>query len=146
VSNNIIPHTAADLLKLSDAQSDPALARQIQALVGNAEPLPTNERRGRDRYPICFRMQLMPVDENGQLVHDEITDVVGKDLSTTGIGFSHTRPVSRENVVIVLNHDWAGRLAVEGRIRWVRLTPVGLYDSGCQFIGTVAGHNLGGGH
>src|SRR5206468_3875762 len=114
-----------------------SLACQIQALIGAIAPLSADERRRRDRYPICFKLQLMPIDEDGRLLHEEITDVVGKDLSTMGIGFSHQTPLHRHRVILALNHSEVGQLAVETKICWARLSPVGLYESGGQFISTV---------
>ena len=66
----------------------------------------------------------------------------GKDLSLTGIGFSHDYPLLFRRVIVSLNHPKVGRFAVEAEVVWTRPTPIGLYESGCRLIRTVDGHIL----
>jgi hypothetical protein len=117
------------------------LPQQVQGLIEGAGTAPTkDDRRHRDRYPIPYTFRLTPIDEDGQLLTDETTTIVGKDLSLSGIGFSHDHPLSCRRAIISLDHPMVGRFAVEAEIVWTRPTPIGLYESGCRLIRTVDGH------
>jgi hypothetical protein len=119
------------------------LTLQVQGLIDEARSNTTSgERRHRDRFPIPYTFRLTPIDRNGNLLNDETTTVVGKDLSLTGIGFSHDYPLLFRRVIVSLNHPKVGRFAVEAEVVWTRPTPIGLYESGCRLIRTVDGHIL----
>jgi hypothetical protein len=124
-----------------DIGQDDNLPRQVQGLIDIAGTTPTrDDRRERDRYPIPYTFRLTPLDDNGQLLTDETTTIVGRDLSLSGIGFSHDYPLSCRRAIISLDHPMVGRFAVEAEIIWTRPTPIGLYESGCRLIRTVDGH------
>jgi hypothetical protein len=115
---------------------------QVQGLIDEARHCDDSERRNRDRFPIPYTFRLMPIDRNGQFLPEETTTVVGKDLSLTGIGFSHDHPLMHRRVIVSLDHPKVGRFAVEAEVVWTRPTPIGLYESGCRLIRTVDGHIL----
>jgi hypothetical protein len=120
---------------------DDILPRQVQGLIDEAGTAATkDDRRERDRYPIPYTFRLTPLDDNGLLLTDETTTIVGRDLSLSGIGFSHDYPLSCRRAIISLDHPMVGRFAVEAEIVWTRPTPLGLYESGCRLIRTVDGH------
>jgi hypothetical protein len=120
---------------------DDILPRQVQGLIDEAGTTATkDDRRERDRYPIPYTFRLTPLDDNGQLLTDETTTIVGRDLSLSGIGFSHDYPLSCRRAIISLDHPMVGRFAVEAEIVWTRPTPIGLYESGCRLVRTVDGH------
>jgi hypothetical protein len=126
----------------SDGGGD-VLARQVQGLIDEARTKPTHdERRSRDRFPIPYTFRLTPIDSAGNLLFDETTTVVGKDLSMTGIGFSHDYELTFSRALISLNHPKVGNFAVEAEIVWTRATPIGLYESGCRLIRTIDGHTV----
>jgi hypothetical protein len=100
----------------------------------------SDNRRKRDRFPIPYTFRLTPLDDDGQLITDEATTIVGKDLSLSGIGFSHDHPLPCRRAIVSLDHPMVGRFAVEAEIVWTRPTPIGLYESGCRLIRTVDGH------
>jgi hypothetical protein len=118
------------------------LAHQVQGLIDETHPPDDSDRRTRDRFPIPYTFRLTPLDPEGNLRLDETTTVVGKDLSLTGIGFSHDHPLLCRRVIISLDHPKVGRFAVEAEVVWTRPTPIGLYESGCRLIRTVDGHIL----
>jgi PilZ domain len=123
-------------------QSD-NLSQQVQGLIDEAQTSAENdERRVRDRFPIPYTFRLTPLDQDGKLLTDETTTIVGKDLSLSGIGFSHDHPLQHRRAIISLNHPMVGRFAVEAEIVWTRPTPIGLYESGCRLLRTVDGHIL----
>ncbi len=119
-----------------------SLARQVQGLIDEACISEGSERRDRDRFPIPYTFRLTPIDRNGNLLTDDTTTVVGKDLSLTGIGFSHDYPLLFRRVIVSLDHPKVGRFAVEAEVVWTRPTPIGLYESGCRLMRTVDGHIL----
>jgi hypothetical protein len=120
-----------------------ALTRQVQGLIDEARTSPTHdERRIRDRFPIPYTFRLTPIDNDGNFLFDETTTVVGKDLSMTGIGFSHDHELTFSRALISLNHPKVGNFAVEAEIVWTRATPIGLYESGCRLIRTIDGHTV----
>jgi hypothetical protein len=133
-----VPPATADV----KAQSD-SLSRQVQGLIDEARSHDTSdERRNRNRVPIPYTFRLVPVDSDGKLVTNEATTIVGKDLSLTGIGFSHDHALPYKRAIISLDHPKVGRFAVEAEIVWTRPTPIGLYESGCRLIRTVDGHTV----
>jgi hypothetical protein len=120
---------------------DDILPRKVQGLIDRAGTVATkDDRRQRDRYPIPYTFRLTPLDDDGQLLNDETTTIVGKDLSLSGIGFSHDHPLTCQRAIISLNHPMVGCFAVEAEIVWTRPTPIGLYESGCRLVRTVDGH------
>jgi hypothetical protein len=131
---------------LTSAESDIAsdtLTRQVQGLIDEAQARPTyHERRSRARFPIPYTFRLTPIDQEGNVLPDETTTVVGKDLSVTGIGFSHDHELSFDRAIISLHHPKVGNFAVEAEIVWTRPTPIGLYESGCRLVRTVDGHTV----
>jgi hypothetical protein len=133
----------APLTTSSQVASDlsDGMSQQVQTLIDQAgTEAMVDERRSRDRFPIPYTFRLTPVDDDGQLLTDESTTIVGKDLSLSGIGFSHDHPLPCRRAIISLDHPMVGRFAVEAEIVWTRPTPIGLYESGCRLIRTVDGH------
>ncbi len=119
------------------------MSQQVQGLIDNARTTATtDERRSRDRFPIPYTFRLTPIDRDGNPLMDDTTTVVGKDLSLTGIGFSHDHDLRCTRAIISLNHPKVGRFAVEAEIVWTRCTPIGLYESGCRLVRTIDGHTV----
>jgi hypothetical protein len=126
----------------ANAQRD-SLSLQVQGLIDEARTVATSdERRNRDRFPIPYTFRLTPIDREGLVLVDETTTVVGKDLSLTGIGFSHDHELSFSRAIITLDHPKVGRFAVEAEIVWTRPTPIGLFESGCRLVRTINGHTV----
>lgn len=114
----------------------------ILALVGDSQPIDADERRIRERFPICCKMLLTPIDTDKSPVADESSDIVGKDLSMRGICFSHEFPLVYRRIIISLSLPEAGQLNVEAEVAWTRRTPIGLYETGCRLIRKIAGHKI----
>jgi PilZ domain len=123
--------------------SSEKLNQKLQDLLDEARTIAeSDERRNRDRFPIPYTFRLTPLDHDGNMLTEEMTTVVGKDLSLTGIGFSHDHPLAYRRAIISLIHPMIGRFAVEAEVVWTRPTPIGLYESGCRLVRTVDGHIL----
>ena len=133
-----VPPTTADV----SAQRE-SLSRHVQGLIDEVRTtVESDERRNRDRFPIPYTFRLTPIDGEGNVLTEETTTVVGKDLSLTGIGFSHDHALPYRRAIISLNHPKVGRFAVEAEIVWTRPTPIGLFESGCRLVRTIDGHTV----
>lgn len=136
---------AATAITSTDADGDnETLTRKVQHLIDKAgtTALAHHERRQRDRFPIPYTFRLTPIDKDGVVLTEETTTVVGKDLSMTGICFSHDHELWFKRAIISLNHPQVGHFAVEAEVVWTRLTPIGLYESGCRLLRTIDGHTM----
>jgi hypothetical protein len=137
-----IAESVAQFAALDSRSHRDAWSRQVQGLSGAALPIESQQRRGKDRFSIPYSFQLVPLDADGTMLIEQATTVVGKDLSLSGMGFSHSRPLPHRRAIISLDHPKVGRFAVEAEIVWTRTTPIGVYESGCRLIRTVDGHIL----
>ena len=129
--------------KNADKENDNSIPplNEIQRLVDEAR-VNQGDKRNRDRYPICCTLQLIPIDEEGHWLLEETVLAIGRDLSTTGIGFSKEKELAHHRALISFNDPNVGRFAVEVQLVWSRPTPIGLYDNGCRLIRKVDGHDL----
>ena len=119
------------------------LTRQVQGLIDDAGTAPKiDERRARNRFPIPYTFRLIPISDEGALLTDEATTVVGKDISLSGVAFSHDHELPSRRAIISLDHRMVGRFAVEAEIIWTRSTPIGLFESGCRLLRTIDGHTV----
>jgi hypothetical protein len=119
-----------------------ALDGIILGLIGDSEPLEHDERRLRERFPIYCKMLLTPIDHEQNAIVDEAADIFGKDISTTGMCFTHDLPVAQGRIAISLTHPEIGQLNVEAEIIWSRQTLIGLYETGCRLIRKIPGHSI----
>ena len=87
-------------------------------------------------------MHLTPIDAAGAPIADETSIIFGKDLSRTGICFSHDFPLPHRRLVISLIDPQMGQFVVEAEVVWTRPTPIGLYESGCRLIRKISGHKI----
>jgi hypothetical protein len=126
-----------DMLAITPDGSVEELEGHILELIGDAQPLPGDERRLRERYPICCRMLLTPVDRSARELPGESATIFGKDLSRSGICFSHELPLDHKRMIITLTQSEVGQFRVEAEVAWSRQTLVGLYETGCRFIRKV---------
>jgi hypothetical protein len=116
------------------------LIGQILEFVGDSQETTADERRLRQRYPISCKMYLTPVDTAGATLTDDSWMIFGKDLSRTGICFSHDFQLPHRRLVISLVDPIIGQFVVEAQVAWTRLTPIGLYESGCRLTRKISGH------
>jgi hypothetical protein len=73
------------------------------------------------------------MDDNGGLLRNKAIAVVGIDLSTTGLSFSHDKPLSNKRAVITVANA-TGPSALEVEVIWSKRLPTGLYETGCRFL------------
>jgi|tagenome__1003787_1003787.scaffolds.fasta_scaffold19210920_2 hypothetical protein len=116
---------------------------QILEFFGDdSKEITSDERRIRQRYPIACKMHLMPISAGGAPVKDGILMIFGKDLSQTGICFSHDFHLPHRRMLISLVDPQMGQFVVEAEVVWTRPTLIGLHESGCRLIRKVSGGKL----
>jgi hypothetical protein len=118
---------------ISDPTGNDEVGAQIIALVYGESTSP-DERRIRERFPISCKMMLTPIDRHSGPLPDESLIIFGKDLSRSGICFSHDLPLPEKQMIICLTLPNIGLFQVEAKLSWTRQTPIGLYESGCRLI------------
>ena len=126
---NEVPSAASSPIQEMEAQ--------ILALIGDSQPIGTDERRVSERFPMSCKMLLTPIDAKASPRIDESSIIFGKDLSRSGICFSHELPLSHRRMIISLAHPEVGQFKVEAEMSWSRQTPIGLYETGCRLIRKV---------
>lgn len=102
------------------------------------------DRRKRPRLAIPYIFKLTPIDDHDNLLEDQATSVVGRDLSLNGISFSFNEEPDFNRALISLDHPAVGRFAVVAKLVWSKQTLVGLFETGCQLLCTVDGHTVHG--
>jgi hypothetical protein len=123
----------------SAATEGEALVEQLLGLLGGLDST-GGERRLRERYQICCKMQLVPIDPRGVPLAQDTIDVFGKDLSRRGISFSHDLPLTSKRFIIAFILDETHHFVVEAESSWSKRTLIGLYESGCRLIRKVEAH------
>ena len=100
------------------------------------ETLPSEgtNRRHRERFPISCKILLTPFDQAGRLLRDEAVTVFGRDLSQSGICFSHDVPLDCPRFLLTFHASEYGEFVVEAEVAWSRMTAIGLYETGCRMV------------
>jgi hypothetical protein len=120
-----------------------ALLGQILEFVGDdSKEITPDERRIRQRYPISCKMHLMPLNAAGAPIAEDVLIIFGKDLSQTGICFSHDFDLPHRRLLISLLDPQLGQFVVEAEAVWTRTTMIGLLESGCRLIRKVSSHKI----
>ena len=106
--------------------------QQVSALLGEAEGGP--HKRSAQRFPIDLSMRLVPKCDAGKMLLFSPIEIIGKDLSSTGIGFTHTKSIAHKHVVIVFISPGFNRFAVEAEVVWTKSKAHDDFESGCRLI------------
>lgn len=94
---------------------------------------PREERREEPRYAFPYLVQLQPVLEDGVSRQGSPLVVVGKQISETGLGFYHPRPLPSRYGIVAL--DVVGlSVSVLVELLWTQFTHHGWYESGGKFV------------
>lgn len=95
------------------------------------------ERRSEQRYPFPYLIHLTPVGEDGITPDGETSVVVGKQISSHGLGFFHPKPLPYRRMIVSIEGgegNWLGFLI---DLTWCRFTKQGWYESGGRFTQSV---------
>ena len=109
------------------------MAIQIPACALENAERPENRRR-RERFSIVGKIALVPLSADGSPLANETLIVYGKDLSRTGICFSHDAPLAYRSFVLSFCCVEFGEFVVEAKVAWTRQSLIGLYDTGCWLV------------
>ena len=107
---------------------------QLLALLVSANDEADSERRQRDRFPIFGRICVVPATPAGQPLPGEMTVVMGRDMSATGISFSHEIKLSSNHILLELSLKERAHIRLLAEVLWSRPTPLGLFETGCRLI------------
>jgi len=113
------------------------LTIQIEALLSRLHPPVERERRHDDRIAIPVLFRLTPYDDDRQLLEQEASIVVGKNISRRGVSFYHEKPITHRRALIELADPSVGSFVAEVDVTWCRFTKPGWYESGGRLIRTA---------
>jgi hypothetical protein len=118
----------------SDYLSDEIRA-EVRCLIGRIYPGGDFiDRRNERRYPYPYLVRLIPLDEDGTVLHGDAVVAVGKHLSDRGIGFYHPKPIPHRRMIVSLESSDGSRSAFVVDLSWCRFTRQGWYESGGKFL------------
>lgn len=120
---------------LQVSQSENPLASAVWQVISKIYPdSPPNERRQSTRYPFPYLIQLQPVSDVATTTRVGSPLVaVGKQISESGLGFYHPKPLPGRYSVVFLQGGGAA-VAVLMELIWTRFTEHGWYESGARFL------------
>jgi hypothetical protein len=123
---------AENAAKSTQADESREFMQQVSALLGEGEGGPANRRF--QRFPIDLAMRLVPKCDRGKMLLFSPIEITGKDISSTGIGFTHDKAIADKLVVIVFISPGFNRFAVEAEIIWTKSKSHDEFESGCRLI------------
>lgn len=91
-------------------------------------------RRIRERFAINCKILATPCNEYGTLLCDETIMAFGKDLSRSGISFTHDLPLTHRRFILSFDDLQFGEFILEGELIRSRMTAIGLYESGLRLL------------
>ena len=94
-------------------------------------------RRQTDRTALPYLLKLTPLDDEGHPLIEEESVVVGREFSTRGLSFFHSRPIPNRRAQISLDHPQSGRFTVEIQIQRCRFHRLGWYESTARLVRAV---------
>jgi hypothetical protein len=130
--------TLATDSSLAAKTSRATLTIQVEALLSRLYPAVECDRRQEDRAAISVLFRLTPFDANHQLLVQEASIVVGKNISRRGVSFYHEKAITHRRALIELADPAAGIFVVEIDVTWCRFTKPGWYESGGRLIRSAA--------
>jgi len=128
-------HTTVDETPAGNAGE--TVADELIKLISQANSDGSLEHRNCDRFPISCSMLLVPLNLAGRPRADKQMTVVGRDLSTRGISFSHDAAIMGSRFILCMNISTTSRMTVLAETTWSRPTTNGLYETGCRLIRKV---------
>jgi hypothetical protein len=83
-------------------------------------------------------LRVTPLDDQTELPAGIALAVVGHDISLAGLSFIHSQPLAARKVAISFQLDGTTWESVLTLLKWCRFRRDGLYQSGGQFLRTLA--------
>ncbi len=91
-------------------------------------------RRLRERFPINCKIVVTPANEHSTLLSDEAFIAFGKDISRSGVCFTHELPLTHRRLFLSFHAIEFGEFILEVEVVRSRYTAIGLYDIGCRML------------
>jgi len=112
---------------------------EVRCLIGRIYPGGEFiDRRAERRYPYPYLVRLIPLDDDGKVLHNEAIVAVGKHLSDRGIGFYHPQPLPHRQMIVSLEASDGSASTFVVNLGWCRFTRQGWYESGGKFLDVLA--------
>ena len=102
------------------------------------------QQRSSPRFPLNFSMKLFPLGGRGKRLHFEPMSIIGRDISSKGLGFIHEHQIPDKRVIIYCYRPGAARFAFEAQIVWTTPSTQGGFESGCMFLRKVPPNEIAG--
>ena len=83
-------------------------------------------------------LSVTPLDNQTELPAGTALAVIGHDISLAGLSFIHSQPLAARKVAISFQLDGTTWESVLTLLKWCRFRRDGLYQSGGQFLRTLA--------
>jgi hypothetical protein len=112
-----------------------AVRQQVWSLLSGLYPIHSRvERRGEQRFPYPYLVQLTPVAPDGFTRVGRSVVVAGKHLSERGLGFYHQQPLPFRRMIASLRGPAHCSMHFLIDVTWCRFSGQGWYDSGGKFL------------
>ena len=93
------------------------------------------DRRRHERLPLGCRVLLTRIDQESRPIQDrEKVACLGKDVSQSGICFSHSHPLKDHRFLLSFHDATVGHGVVEAEVVWTRSVGAGYHETGCCFV------------
>ena len=100
---------------------------EVRCLIGRIYPGGDFiDRRAERRYPYPYLVRLIPLDDDGTVLHCEAVVAVGKHLSDRGIGFYHPKPLPYRQMIVSAGGVGRHRVGLCGRFGVVPIHTPGM--------------------
>ena len=102
--------------------------------VPDSQPICSENRRLRERFPINCKIVLTPLNQKGTLLAEESVMAFGKDLSQSGVCFTHDFELKHRRFLLSFHAIGFGEFFVEAEVARTRMTAIGLHETGCRMV------------
>jgi len=101
-------------------------------------PTTVVERRRWHRIPYRRSILITPLDDETLEPTGPSQMLPGRDISLGGVSFEHREPMASRKVACTFDPGSGSRESVVVRLTWCRFTKDGWYQSGGQFVQSIA--------
>jgi hypothetical protein len=130
----------------SATAADDAVLHRIHAMTSYVETLVASwngpstfvERRRWHRVPYDRPLLITPLDDETSEPAGPPLRVPGRDISLGGVSFAHREPLACRKVACTFEPDSPNGESVIVKLTWCRFTKDGWYQSGGQFVQSIA--------
>src|SRR6478672_5446570 len=92
--------------------------------VTDSQPATSINRRRNERFPISCKIMLTPINQKGVVLADESATTIGKDISQSGICFTHDFELKHRRFLLSFHASGFGEFFVEAELARTRMTVI----------------------